>query len=159
MKRRSHYALKYSTGKSEVMYKSTDLEITFDISEIYTIHYFEYFPDFDFAGETHDFWEFIYVDKGEVDIIADHMPIVLHKSEIAFHKPNEFHAVKANGKIAPNLVVISFTCNSPAMSFFRNKVLSLDSFALYLACSAVITFQYSSHIKSYIYDNFYNNIH
>ena len=33
---------------------------------------------------------------------------ILHKGEIAFHEPNEFHNVTATGTIAPNLIVISF---------------------------------------------------
>lgn len=28
-----------------------------------TIHYFEYMKDFVFHGESHDFWEFLYVDR------------------------------------------------------------------------------------------------
>ena len=40
-----------------------------------------------------------------------------------FHKPNEFHNVFANGVVAPNLVVISFGCDSPAMAYFEGKVL------------------------------------
>ena len=34
------------------------------IGKIYSIHYFEYMSDFSFEGESHDFWEFICVDKG-----------------------------------------------------------------------------------------------
>ena len=34
----------------EEMYQSTPLITSFYINEIYTIHYFEYMSDFDFAG-------------------------------------------------------------------------------------------------------------
>ncbi len=50
----------------------------------------------------------------------------LRRGEIAFHYPGEFHWVKANGKIAPNLIVISFSCTDPAMEFFRGKILHLE---------------------------------
>ncbi|HUM83458.1 MAG TPA: AraC family transcriptional regulator [Lachnospiraceae bacterium] len=120
------------------MYQSTPLITSFYINEIYTIHYFEYMSDFDFAGESHDFWEFIYVYKGEVNIMADRTPITLKKGDIAFHKPNEFHRVTANGVVAPDLVVISFTCNSHPMNFFRNKVLRLDSLERNLLAEIVI---------------------
>lgn len=46
----------------------------------------------------------------------------LKKDEIIFHKPNEFHTVRSNGKVAPNVVVVSFECTSPAMDFFRDRV-------------------------------------
>ena len=36
------------------------------ITQIITIHYFEYTNTYHFHGESHDFWEFMYVDKGSV---------------------------------------------------------------------------------------------
>jgi AraC-like DNA-binding protein len=93
------------------------------IDELMTIHYFEYNSDFYFPGETHDFWEFLYVDKGRVDVTAGSTNYVLCKGDIIFHKPHEFHSLHANGVVAPNLVVISFKCNSSAMRFFDNKIL------------------------------------
>lgn len=95
------------------------------INKIYTIHYFEYMSDFSFAGETHDFWEFLCVDKGEVNVVAGSRSFSLKKDDIIFHKPNEFHSVQSNGLIAPNLVVISFECNSTAMNFFKEKILTI----------------------------------
>lgn len=91
-----------------------------NISEIITIHYFEYTSTYQFSGESHDFWEFLCVDKGEVVVTAGDTSHVLTRGQIIFHKPNEFHNVRANGRIAPNLVVISFVCNSPCMKRFEN---------------------------------------
>ena len=51
-----------------MMYKGTLLTDTISIHEVFTIHYFEYMSDFSFAGESHNFWEFVFVDKGEIDI-------------------------------------------------------------------------------------------
>ena len=107
-------------------YKSLHLNDVLSIENIYSIHYFEYMSDFSFPGETHDFWEFLCVDKGEVNVFADEMFHSLKKGDIIFHRPNEFHNVKSNGMIAPNLVVISFSCPSPAMSFFEKKVLQIS---------------------------------
>ena len=107
-------------------YKSVYLQDILTIRDVYSIHYFEYMCDFSFPGESHDFWEFLCVDKGEVNVIAGDKFHVLKKGEIIFHKPNEFHNVKSNGLIAPNLVVISFSCSSPAMSFFEEKILHIS---------------------------------
>lgn len=106
-------------------YVSTVLRNDIYIEKIVSIHYFEYMNDFYFAGESHNFWEFCCVDKGEVEVTADDTSYTLHKGQIIFHKPNEFHMLKANGKIAPNLVVMAFHCSSPGMDFFCNKILSL----------------------------------
>ncbi len=100
-------------------------EIT--VEEIYTIHYFEYRSDFRFPGESHDFWEFCYVDKGEVLITMDEKEYILRNGDVVFHKPKEFHSVAATGTSAPNLVVISFQCTGKAMRFFEDKILHVDN--------------------------------
>ena len=66
------------------------LENCITVDSVYTIHYFEYTNNFYYAGESHDFWEFVYVDKGSVDICMDDKQITLKKGDIAFHQPNEF---------------------------------------------------------------------
>lgn len=106
-------------------YESITLQEVFQIDEIVSIHYFEYMSDFSFPGESHNFWEFLCVDKGVVNITADTTDYLLEHGDIIFHKPNEFHNVFANGRIAPNLMVMSFYCLSPAMDFFQNKILRL----------------------------------
>ena len=65
----------------------------FDIPQIVTIHYFEYGKDFVFEGESHDFWEFLCVDKGEAIVTAHQQVHVLQKGDIIFHKPGQFHSV------------------------------------------------------------------
>lgn len=108
-------------------YIGTKLEEVISIKEIFSIHYFEYMSNYNFEGERHDFWELLYVDKGEVEVIADDEHFVCKHDEIIFHKPNEFHALRANGVVAPNLVVLSFSCLSEKMKFFENKRLQINS--------------------------------
>ncbi len=109
-------------------YKSTILKEEIVIKKIVSVHYFEYAKDYVFEGEKHDFWEFLYVDKGEVEVMADSLGLKLKQGEIIFHKPNEFHNVWANGKVAPNLIVISFECKSPAIKYYENKILRINDF-------------------------------
>ncbi len=107
-------------------YNGVNLTKSVSVGKIYSIHYFEYMSDFTFGGESHNFWEFICVDKGEIGITAGKNFTILKKGEITFHQPNEFHAVQATGGIAPNLVVISFDCHDKAMEFFRKRILKID---------------------------------
>lgn len=119
-------------------YNGVNLKSSISIGKIYSIHYFEYMSDFSFEGERHNFWEFICVDKGEVGVTADKTFTVLKKGEIAFHQPNEFHDVRATGKIAPNLVVISFECHDEAMDFFRKRILKIDDWERNLLANIII---------------------
>lgn len=107
-------------------YNGIELKNILSIGKIYSIHYFEYMNDFRFAGESHDFWEFICVDKGEIGVTAGTTFKILKKGEIMFHRPNEFHNVRAVGGIAPNLIVISFRCDDETMRFFNRNVLEID---------------------------------
>ncbi len=45
--------------------------------------------------------------------------------EAVFHKPYEFHSLKAAENSAPNISVVSFSCRSSAMRFFENKIFKL----------------------------------
>lgn len=109
-------------------YVKTLLKNELTIKRIVTLHYFEYTRDYIFDGESHDFWEFLVVDKGEVEVMAGSNGYRLKQGEIIFHKPKEFHNVWANGKVAPNLIVIAFECNSEAIRYFENKILSIGDY-------------------------------
>ena len=71
-------------------YDGIKLKNSISIEKLYSIHYFEYMSDFKFPGETHDFWEFVCVDKGEVSVTVGDRQFVLKRGEIAFHQTNEF---------------------------------------------------------------------
>ena len=97
------------------------------VRALYTIHYFEFAAGYIFEGESHDFWELVYLDKGEADIGADRQVYTLRQGDIIFHKPGEFHSIWANHPTGPNIVVITFACHSAAMRTVRGKLLHLDS--------------------------------
>lgn len=107
-------------------FESVRLEKELSIDSIYTVHYYEYRNDFEFDGERHDFWEFQCVDKGAAEVRTDNGHHTLTRSQVIFHRPNEFHTLKASGKTAPNIIVISFSSISPCMKFFENKVLEFS---------------------------------
>ena len=107
------------------------------VNKVVTIHYFEFEKNFCFPGEVHDFWELVYVDKGHLICKAGDGEYVINEGEIAFHKPGEFHAHRADGKTAPNLFVISFECKSKAMRFFENKRLTLEGEFVHFVYSIV----------------------
>lgn len=106
-------------------YQGIPLESELVINRLFSLHYFEYMNSFYFSGESHPFWEFVCVDKGDVTIGAGDRSFVLTRGQIAFHEPDEFHWVRAGGGSAPCLIVISFSSDSPLMNFFRGKILNI----------------------------------
>ncbi len=103
-------------------YIPTVLKRDIQVDSLVTLHYFEHAKDYVFEGEKHDFWELVYVDKGRLEVLAETQGYELQQGQAIFHKPNEFHNLYANGTIAPNLVIVTFVCRSPAMSFFENRI-------------------------------------
>ena len=97
------------------------------ISGLYSFYYFEHDTNFYFPGEQHDFWELVYVDSGEISVIAENNGYLLRQGELIFHKPNEFHALASTPKEPHNVIVTTFETGSPAINFFRNKIFTLNS--------------------------------
>lgn len=91
------------------------------VQALYTVHYFEYAGSYAFSGESHDFWELLYVDRGSLRVTAGSQVRELSRGQMIFHAPGEFHALSAIG-VAPDLVVVSFDCTSPDMAFFQGLV-------------------------------------
>ena len=99
----------------------------FNIEKIITIFYMEFSKSFCYEGESHDFWEIVYIDKGEMICTADKKSFVLKSGEMTFHKPNEFHNLSGNNTVAPNVSIITFQCKSRAMKYFEGKIFKLSS--------------------------------
>ncbi len=103
------------------VYKKLKVKNYIQIPSIVTIHYFEFAKDYIYNGESHDFWEMVYVDKGEIIATADDKDIVVRQGEALFHKPFEFHKLRSNGVSAPNVFIISFVCNDAPMKYFEEN--------------------------------------
>lgn len=110
---------------AQPMYVKHRFANTLVVSKVVTIHYYEFLKDFAFDGESHDFWELVYADKETVLVTAGEREFALRQGEAAFHKPNEFHKLRADGVHAPNVLIVSFETRSAAMRFFENKALAV----------------------------------
>ncbi|MBR2634179.1 MAG: helix-turn-helix transcriptional regulator [Clostridia bacterium] len=108
-------------------YKKTILKRDFSVSDVISVHYFEYVIDFAFPGELHDFWEFVYADKNELVITANTKEFVLPQGSLFLHKPMEFHNVRGNGSCAPNSVIVSFSSDSKELFDLAGRALPCNS--------------------------------
>ncbi len=96
------------------------------IESLITFYYMETGKNFYTSGEKHDFWEMVYVDKGEVEVATDSNRFELSQGDMIFYKPNEFHGGQAKTGNALNLVIVSFECQSSCMTFFEGKSFRLE---------------------------------
>ncbi len=104
-----------------------ELPSVLQIARIVTIFYMELSKDFSVAGERHDFWEMVYIDKGEMICTTGENQFILRSGEVTFHKPNEFHNLSGDGRTAPNVSILTFECDSPAMDHFAGRILRLNA--------------------------------
>ncbi|MBP3389172.1 MAG: helix-turn-helix transcriptional regulator, partial [Clostridia bacterium] len=65
--------------------------------------------------------------KGEIIATAGDRDLPLRSGEMLFHQPNEWHNIRANGTIAPNVMVISFRCQSPDMTTFVERRMKIGT--------------------------------
>jgi AraC-like DNA-binding protein len=96
------------------------------VKKLISFHYTELTKDYVYPGEKHNFWEFLYMDKGEAEINIADRKLHVKQGELVFYSPNEFHSLRANRRVAPNIMIISFDCKSEAMSYFKSKLFKLS---------------------------------
>jgi AraC-like DNA-binding protein len=92
-----------------------------------SIHYFEFKSDFNFSGETHNYWELVYIDRGSAIITADGHSLTLSQGEIIFHKPGEHHAIASVPNDPPTVFIITFYTTSKDIDFFSGKRLNVPT--------------------------------
>lgn len=101
------------------------LKSEFHVDAIVNISYYQLSKDYTFPGESHNCWEFQYIDRGSVVVTAGTDTYLMKAGELAFHCPNEFHAFHCIGEA--DIIVVSFLCDSEAMHHLEKKVLLLHT--------------------------------
>ncbi len=120
--------MKRTTKKQFYTHKIDNL---LSVQRIVTIHYQSLTRGYVAQEEAHDFWEVIYADKADIDVVIAGVSTPLRTGEMIFIEPNATHYVQ-NGDVEPNIFIISFTCKSESMEYFTNKKLSVPNSARYL---------------------------
>ena len=85
-----------------------------------------YEGNYNFTGEFHPFWEIVYVLDGTVNVSGDERVYTLHKGDMIFHKPMEFHRIWSHSGNEIHVLIMSFRASGTLMSQLENLVLSLD---------------------------------
>lgn len=101
-------------------YINTSIENIINIKETVFFFHINSYVSFVDKGETHDFWEMVYVKKGKAIEYSNNTPYTITEGDILFHQPGEHHrTVFPDNNIYTELFFITFVCTSKAMEFFR----------------------------------------
>ena len=104
-------------------YQDTYLDSSVIIESLKTVHYFKFSPDYNYSGESHDFWEFIYIDFGILNVRIENDIYTLEKGDLVLVKPDAFHNVWGNYQHPSDIAVISFRSPSSRLSGLSHKII------------------------------------
>ena len=108
-------------------FKLKTFDIPLNITRIANLHYFEFVNQYHTEQDSHAFCELVYVDKGSIKICAENYTGTLSNGQLIIHRPNESHALECTDNIAPNVIIIGFECQQPALDQFSARPVSLTS--------------------------------
>lgn len=103
------------------VYKGCETEKNIVIRSLYSAFETDFDDGYKSVGETHDFWELVYVKKGRVGVIADNRIYTIEKNMMILHAPMEFHRIWNEEGNSPSVVIISFAAdwkNPPKNNIF-----------------------------------------
>lgn len=107
------------------MWRPYKIDTEIELKEFYSAFLRNMSSDYVFRGETHDFWEFVYIINGNAEACADGRTIILSKNHIVFHKPMEFHTLCPKDNKGAVFFIMSFSAKGKAMENFKDKVFYL----------------------------------
>ena len=114
------FIISVKRGEAMAEYAKTLFSDVSSIKSVITIFPFD-LTGLEPIGETHDFWEFIYVNEGVFEVLVDNKPYVVKEGQMITYAPLSFHK-GAKPNIA-KLSIVSFESSSGIISDFANKVM------------------------------------
>ncbi len=109
------------------MWHSYKITESIKINEMYSFFEVHYGHNYFFPGESHNFWECMYIIDGNVCVSGDERVYNMKKNEIIFHKPLEVHKFQIDSTEGAHLLIFSFSMGGKLSNFFENKVFFLNS--------------------------------
>lgn len=101
------------------------LDSVFDVTDLINISYYKLPKHYEFPGESHEFWELLYVDRGALTVTAGAESFLLRAGELVFHAPLEFHSFQTVEPGPVDVIVIAFDCESTPMAAFEHHIVFL----------------------------------
>jgi len=124
------------------------------ITELYTLFEILREDNFSFKGESHNFWECLYIVSGSLCISADERVYQAEQGSLIFHKPMEFHKFHVTHKDGAVLFIFTFSAEGPLTDYLQNKVFCLTE-SQTLRISSLLDFLHSKTSHGPLVPNIY----
>ena len=98
----------------------------FEIEGFFSAIRFSWDEHFHFNGESHDFWEIVFVSEGLVTVTEDEQVFTLEKNHMILHAPLEFHRIGSAGGTTPTGLITSFRASGKLPEGLSKGVFALS---------------------------------
>ena len=109
-----------------MIWKSYSINELVKIDSMYSLSTPIYEYGYNFAGETHNFWECVYVKRGSIEVSADDRILHLEKGQIIFHKPLELHKFYVDSTDGTELLIFSYDLIGDIQQRLADRAFSLN---------------------------------
>ena len=115
----------FNLDTGDTMFIGCEIPKTINIDMLYTFFKTSFKNDYSFKGESHNFWEMVFVCEGTVGVTAGSDVYVLERGQAVIHKPNEFHRIWSEFDTNPTVIVISFSASH--FPEVESRIINVDS--------------------------------
>lgn len=95
---------------------------TIAIKSLYTAFEASFNSDYSFLGETHDFWEIVFVLNGSIGVCAGNRILTLNAGDAILHEPMEFHRLWSEDGTNPRIIIFTFRATMPKL---KNRIFEI----------------------------------
>ncbi|MDM8202839.1 AraC family transcriptional regulator [Faecalicoccus acidiformans] len=108
--------------KMKVPYIYERIVSKIDLKEILTCFYQVRKSNYDFPGESHDFYELTYIDHGSLHMTIDGKPYQLNKYDLIIYYPGQFHTQSTDEHSTCSYLTITFDMKNDMDASLMNRV-------------------------------------
>ncbi|MGL5346188.1 MAG: helix-turn-helix domain-containing protein [Peptostreptococcaceae bacterium] len=129
------------------IYEYSNIHSSFQINELYTKFYQEKGTNYKFSGDSHNYWELTYVDRGVLYTNVDGINYKLEQGDLIFYSPSQFHTQSTDNSTIASYLTLNFDMKLDndniklsnkvfkttrnAQSILKNLMYELDSNSLF----------------------------
>lgn len=107
------------------------------VKTLYTVLYQEKNRQFEFRGEKHSFWEFTYINKGNMICEVDGVSYELKQGQMMFFSPHQFHVQRSDGKSPLAFLTVTFDGDIAQPDILANRTIYADEGCLQIIQSII----------------------
>lgn len=136
-------------AKNYIVKQRHELRTFLNVSGIYTIFENTLKNRYTTEGESHDFWELVFVLSGKLYADTCNKIIDIKEGEFILHQPNDYHRHFVLNNLA-DIIIVSFDCDYQALHAVSRKAIHLNQ-------AAKMLLKDSLHISGKIFERYTDN--